>query len=75
MQLINKDSDNKTIEVTVSDVLEFQDQAQIGMCLECGHKQYGVEPDGDLYECECCDHRAVFGHAKLLEMGMFIVID
>lgn len=40
--------------------------SDIGLCIECGEEQYGVEPDARKYECEGCGKRAVYGAQELL---------
>lgn len=42
-----------------------------GFCLACGEEAYGIEPDAERYECECCEKRAVYGAEQLLIMGAF----
>ena len=41
-----------------------------GICLECGHVQYGVEPDAENYKCESCGERAVAGSEQALILGL-----
>jgi hypothetical protein len=40
-------------------------------CLACGEEAYGVEPDAEKYECECCGEREVYGSHNVLIMGAF----
>lgn len=44
-----------------------------GGCIECGHVQYGCEPDARKYDCENCDELAVYGLEELLIMGNLII--
>jgi DNA-directed RNA polymerase subunit RPC12/RpoP len=38
----------------------------VGMCLECGHEQHGVEPDARDYACQQCGTKAIFGAQELM---------
>lgn len=40
----------------------------LGFCASCGAEAFGVEPDAEKYECECCGEPAVFGAEQLLFM-------
>ena len=40
----------------------------LGFCTACGEEAFGVEPDAERYECECCGESAVFGAEQLLFM-------
>lgn len=50
---------------------EFEDLngRQCGICLACGYRQYGCEPDARKYTCEECEQPKVYGIEELLMMG------
>lgn len=40
-----------------------------GVCIECGNRQGGCEPDAENYECEACGEFKVFGLEQALLCG------
>lgn len=42
----------------------------VGICLACGEREYGVEPDARGYECSSCGAFKVYGMEEALIMGM-----
>lgn len=40
-----------------------------GICLKCGHRQSGVEPDARNYTCDDCGSHEVYGMEEALTMG------
>jgi hypothetical protein len=53
--------------ITLERVVELVEQDEnLGICLECGSEQYGVEPDARKAHCETCGARAVIGAEELL---------
>ena len=56
------------IEMTEDEFVDL-DNSYIGICLNCGERAWGVEPDARNYTCESCDAAEVYGAAELLIMG------
>ena len=54
----------KVDEIEIMDAIENDENA--GFCKECGHKQYGCEPDARNYTCEECGKDEVFGAEELI---------
>jgi hypothetical protein len=57
--------------VTVSRVLRLANESMLGstnpgICLACGERADGVEPDARRLECECCGESKVYGAEELL---------
>lgn len=36
-------------------------ETNMGICIECGEDQFGVEPDAEKYLCESCGTHTVYG--------------
>jgi|TARA_Y100000034_G_scaffold74755_1_gene89843 hypothetical protein len=52
---------------SVEQILDaVQRDNNIGLCMECGAEQEGVEPDAENYECDECWQKAVCGADILL---------
>ena len=52
--------------ITVERIMQaIEEDDNMGFCLLCGEKAYGVEPDARRYKCESCDARAVFGAEEI----------
>jgi Zn finger protein HypA/HybF involved in hydrogenase expression len=47
----------------------------LGICLECGNTQSGVEPDAEEYECENCGENKVMGIENAFLIGEVEVSD
>lgn len=56
---------------------EFRDLCNdiAGVCLNCHHVSYGVEPDAERYKCDNCGERRVFGMEAALMMGALDLVD
>lgn len=59
------------VTVTASEVSDHT----IGVCLACGNKQDGVEPDAERYQCENCDRHLVYGCEQALLCGLVDLAD
>ena len=46
--------------ITLEQVQQL-DADMAGMCANCGHEQFGCEPDAEAYKCEECFEKAVYG--------------
>ncbi len=40
-----------------------------GICINCGNRQHGVEPDAENYSCEACESRSVYGLEQAVICG------
>lgn len=49
--------------------MEDLEDGRYGICLMCGHEQYGVEPDAEGYTCEDCKMDTVYGMEQAALMG------
>lgn len=56
--------------ITVS---EGEMDADMGVCIECGHRQYGVEPDAYEYKCEGCGRLSVYGLDEAVLQGLVYI--
>ena len=50
----------------VTDLLENEPDANLGLCRACGAERGDCEPDAEFYECESCRQHQVFGLETLL---------
>ena len=41
-----------------------------GVCLACGNRQDGCEPDARRYPCEACGENQVYGIEEAMMMGL-----
>ena len=53
---------------------DFRDECNSygGVCLDCGARTTGVEPDARRYRCERCGREAVYGLEEALLMGQIV---
>jgi hypothetical protein len=58
----------KTFRMTEAQYTEGCDEDG-GICLACGERAYGVEPDARGYDCEECGQPRVYGLEEALMMG------
>jgi len=58
------------IPITEEDLWE----GTLGVCVICGHLQYGVEPDAEGYVCESCSRPKVYGCEQAVLLGMVEVL-
>ena len=49
---------------------EDNQDANIGICTDCGEERECCEPDARNYKCESCGAYSVFGLEELLVMGL-----
>ena len=47
----------------------------LGVCIECGNIQSGVEPDAENYECEVCEKHTVYGVEQAVLLGLIDLED
>lgn len=45
-----------------------------GICVVCGNRQRGCEPDAEKYECEDCGEREVYGLEQAVLCGLVNVV-
>ena len=56
-------------QLTIDQVIAaIEEDACIGLCLECGAEVSPVEPDATRYTCESCGKPCVYGAEQLLLM-------
>ena len=64
----------KAWEVSEADVqASLIGEESLGICLQCGAIQSGVEPDAENYRCEECGAFAVAGLEQALLMGRITI--
>ena len=63
------------ITITMEEMENAMFDSGEGVCLACGDRAYGVEPDARKYECECCGERAVYGLEEAMVMGALDIIE
>lgn len=56
--------------VTVEEIKNSDLNGYIGICLACGERQAGVEPDAHGYECEACGEAEVVGLEDAVICGL-----
>ena len=57
--------------VTIERVIDAVDREMTtldnpGFCIACGEEADGCEPDAEMYQCDWCGEKAVYGAAELL---------
>lgn len=67
-----KTSKGTTYYVFSIEELTEADSNSTGFCIACGEESDTVEPDAEMYECDCCGKRRVYGAAQLMLMGYSI---
>jgi hypothetical protein len=45
---------------------EDANEANLGICIQCGAERFGVEPDAERYRCERCKLPGVYGIETLM---------
>ena len=53
---------------TISEPELWEDSFE-GICLNCGNRQHGVEPDAENYSCESCGSKSVYGLEQAVICG------
>lgn len=48
---------------------ELEADENMGVCIECGNRQDGVEPDAEKYRCDDCGEFAVYGLEQAVLCG------
>jgi ribosomal protein L37E len=57
----------KPAKITLARVMKaIESDEDVGFCVACGKKAYGVEPDARKYTCESCGEPRVYGAEELL---------
>jgi hypothetical protein len=56
---------HKSVTVARLQALYEADEDTLGVCIECGEEQDGVEPDAERYVCQSCKRPGVFGVQQL----------
>ena len=65
-----KTKSGKTYYLPSIELVQEMDDENEGLCIACGEREHGIEPDSGPCECPSCGENKLFGAAELALRGL-----